>query len=211
MVNLRQISDLPPELDILSLKAAIGENGNIRDRISRLIKSGDLIGVVPGIYGLAKELRKRPLSAEILANMIYGPSYISFEYALSRAGLIPEGVRGITSATPRRNRDFNSPLGPFSYRTLPLPVYSFGWIRESLNDGSGYLIARPEKALLDTLYRSGAVRSVRALYSLLFDDLRIDPAAFQSLDMTVFAAYAARVPGATFSKFIPKLLEAFHE
>jgi hypothetical protein len=113
------------------------------------MRSGELQGVVKGIYVTAPELRKRPLSLEILANKIYGPSYVSFEYILSQAGLIPEAVRTITSATPKRNRNFDTPLGRFSYRHLPLAVYSFGWTRGEHSDGSGWLEAQPEKALLD--------------------------------------------------------------
>ena len=116
MAETRQVAGLGPELDFLALSGLAGDAGNIRDRASRWMKSGDLIGIVPGIYVTAPELRKRPVSLEILANKIFGPSYVSFEYVLSRAGLIPEGVRAVTSATPKRNRDFDTPLGRFSYR-----------------------------------------------------------------------------------------------
>lgn len=44
----------------------------------------------------------------------------------------------------RRNRRFDTALGCFSYRHLPSAVYRFGWTREELPDGAGYLIARPE-------------------------------------------------------------------
>jgi predicted transcriptional regulator of viral defense system len=211
MSEILQLAEAGPELDALALKAIIGEGGNVRDRIRRLTKTGTLVRIVPGIYATAPELRKRPLSLEILANMMYGPSYVSFEYVLSRAGLIPEGVRGVSSATPRKNRDLDSPLGRFSYRSLPLSVYSFGWQREAYADGSGFLIARPEKALLDSLYRMGAVRSLRALKERLFVDLRRDEYAFRSLDGGLLASYAARMPGDTFRVHFPKLLEVLHE
>ena len=40
----------------------------------------------------------RNVPAYLLAGSIYGPSYISFEYALSRYGLIPEAVYAVTCA-----------------------------------------------------------------------------------------------------------------
>jgi hypothetical protein len=174
------------------------------------MKSGQIVGVVPGIYVTAQEFRKRPVSLEILANKIFGPSYVSFEYVLSRAGLIPEGLRAITSATPKRNRDFDTPLGRFSYRHLPLAAYCFGWTREELADGAGYLVALPEKALLDWLYRAGSLRSVSALEERLLEDLRLDWDLFRDLDQARLAGYAARMPGATFRVHFTRLLGRQH-
>lgn len=207
MVYLRRIAELTPEIDFLAISDITGEQGNVRNKISRLMKSGEIQGVVPGIYILAPEFRKRPISMEILANKIFGPSYVSFEYVLSRAGLIPEAVYGVTSATLKRNRDFDTHLGRFSYRHLPPEVYPFGWTREALTDGSGFLIATPEKALLDLLYRSGSVRSMKALEVRLFEDFRIDPPTFRLLDKKRLMAYALRMPGETFSIHFTKLLE----
>jgi len=82
----------------------------------------------------------------------------------------------------------------------------FGWTREELPDGSGFLIARPEKALLDWLYFSGAVRSVRALEQRLYEDLRLDQDELKALDQGRLVEYASRMPGATFSVYMPKFL-----
>jgi hypothetical protein len=210
MVEIRHIAEIGPELDFLALASIQGEDGNVRDRVSRWMRSGLIIGIVPGIYVTANEFRKRPVSLEILANMISGPSYVSFEYVLARNGLIPEGVWGITSATPKRNRDFDTPLGRFRYLHLPLEAYSFGWTREQLPDGAGYLIARPEKALLDCLYRGGAVRSAVGMEERLFEDLRIDPDTFGDLDHARLADYASRMPGATFTVHLMKMMGRSH-
>jgi hypothetical protein len=203
---MRHLAGLGPELDFLAITGLFGEGASTRAKVSRCMKSGDIVGVVPGIYVTAVELRKRPVSLEILANKIFGPSYVSFEYVLSRAGLIPEGVRAVTSATTKRNRDFDTPLGRFAYRHLPTSVYSFGWTCEELDDVAGYLIARPEKALLDWLYRSGSVRSVKALESRLFDDLRLDPKLFCDLDLKRLADYARGMPGDSFQVHFPKFI-----
>jgi hypothetical protein len=208
MAEIRQLSGLGPELDFLAAAAIGGDKVNIRDKISRWLKSGDIIGVVKGLYVTAPELRKRPVSMEILSNMIYGPSYVSFEYILSRSGLIPEAVTTVTAATPKRNRNFDTPLGRFSYRHLPLEAYSFGWTRRELPDGSGWLEALPEKAILDWLYRAGSLRSIHALEERLFEDLRLDPELFGELDHSRLAEYATRMPGATFRLHFNKLLRS---
>ena len=214
MAEIRQLSEIGPELDFLALRGLFGEEGNLRDKASRLMKSGELIGVTRGIYLTAPELRKRPASLEVLANMIYGPSYVSFEYVLYRSGLIPEAVSVPTSATPKRNRRFDTALGCFSYRHLPSAIYRFGWTREELPDGAGYLIAHPEKALLDWLCVTGAVRSVRALEARLRDDLRLDDDALsgssRGQDLERLLGYAARMPGESFQLHLPKLVRRLH-
>ncbi|MGO8692080.1 MAG: type IV toxin-antitoxin system AbiEi family antitoxin domain-containing protein [Rectinemataceae bacterium] len=170
------------------------------------MKSGDLIGIAPGVYATASEFRRRPLSLEVLANMIFGPSYLSLEHVLAKEGLIPEATRAITSATPTRNKDFDTPLGRFSYRYLPPSVFGFGWTRADLDDGSGYFVATPEKALLDWLYRSGAVRSIKVLEERLFEDLRLDSDALMTLNRDRLTAYARAMPGETFRVHFMKLL-----
>ena len=164
MAEIRQLAELGPELDFLAVSGLAGDAGNVRDRASRWMKSGELVGVVPGIYVTA----------------------------------------------PKRNRDFDTPLGRFSYRHLPPGAYSFGWTREELVDGAGYLVALPEKALLDWLYRSGSVRSASALEARLFEDLRLDRDLFRDLDHKRLAQYALRMPGATFRLHLPRLLGRRH-
>jgi len=116
----------------------------------------------------------------------------------------------ITSATPKRNRDFDTALGRFSYRHLPMAAYSFGWTRRELPDGAGWLEALPEKALIDWLYRTGSLRSAKALEARLFEDLRLDPQLFRDLDRGRLTDYAARMPGATFRVHLAKLLGRLH-
>ena len=63
-----------------------------------------------------------PISTEILANLIYGPSSISLDYALYYYGLIPEHVRVVTSITPQRNKIFNTPIGQFTSRNCVIRI-----------------------------------------------------------------------------------------
>ncbi len=210
VAEILRIAELPPELDYLSLAALIKVGSNVRDRISRWMKQGHIIGIVPGLYVSKPELRRRPVSMEIMANRIYGPSYVSFEYVLSAAGLIPEAVPTLTSATVKRGRIVHTPIGSFLYHHLPLKAYTFGIVRHELADGSGFLMARPEKALLDTLYRSGAVRSRLALEHRLYDDLRIDQDHLRDLDRSLLAEYAQRMPGDIFRLYFTAVLRRFH-
>lgn len=61
-----------------------------------------------------------------------------------------------------------------------MPCTRPAW-RSEWRGGYSYQIASPEKALCDKLYSLSPVYSVRVLKELLFDDLRIDEAAFFAL------------------------------
>src|SRR3989339_314357 len=83
-------------------------------------------------------------------NGLYAPSYISFEYALSRYGIIPESVYTITSATTRITREFIVNNKSFTYSHIKKQVYR-GYKTEKIG-GMTVLMAEPEKALVDYLY-----------------------------------------------------------
>ena len=59
MAETRQLAGFGPELDFLALAQVAGEEGDLRGRVSRWMRSGELVGVVKGIYVAAAEFRKR--------------------------------------------------------------------------------------------------------------------------------------------------------
>lgn len=99
-----------------------------------------------GLYAL----RIDPPIEESIANRLYAPSYISFEYALAHYGIIPESVYAVTSATTRITREFIVNNKSFSYSRIKKQVYR-GYRMEKMG-GVTVLIAEPEKALVDYLY-----------------------------------------------------------
>ena len=99
-----------------------------------------------GLYALRIELP----SEEVIANRLYTPSYISFEYAMARYGLIPESVYAITSATTRTTREFIVNNKSFEYAHIKKEAYR-GYRAEKM-DGVAILIAEPEKAFVDYFY-----------------------------------------------------------
>jgi predicted transcriptional regulator of viral defense system len=99
-----------------------------------------------GLYAL----RAEPPQEEAIANRLYAPSYISFEYALARYGIIPESVYAITSATTRLTREFIVNNKSFLYSKIKKQAYR-GYRTEKAG-GMTVLIAEPEKALVDYLY-----------------------------------------------------------
>lgn len=119
----------------------------------------------------------------LVANAIYSPSYLSFDYALSYYGLIPEAVYTYTSATynKKKKKQYNNPLGTFLYRDVPGNVYPYGI--NIIHEGEySYAIATPEKALCDKLYTLSPVKNKKQMIDLLFNDLRIDLDEFKKLN-----------------------------
>ncbi|MDD2371305.1 MAG: hypothetical protein PHQ32_04815 [Firmicutes bacterium] len=148
-------------------------------KIGRLVDSKELVPIVRGFYETDASI-----PGYYLAPIIYGPSYLSFEFALSYYSLIPETVYNFTSATfeKKKAKQYDTPFGTFTYRDVPSEAYPLGIILHSEN-GYGFQIASPEKAICDQLYKISPLMNKSELENLLFDDLRIDRDKFFSLNM----------------------------
>ena len=99
-----------------------------------------------GLYSLRTDL---PPEEEI-ANRLYRPSYLSFEYALATYNIMPEMPYAISSATTQPTRTFHVGERTFSYYTIKREAFA-GYMPTS-RDGRTILIAEPEKALVHYLY-----------------------------------------------------------
>ena len=148
-------------------------------KIRRLVEHGELIAVGRGLYET-----DRNTPGYCLAPIIYGPSYLSFEFALGYHSLIPEAVYTFTSATfeKKKSKRFASTFGNFTYRDVPSAAYPFGIVIHSEN-GYGVQIASPEKAICDELYTISPLSNRKELRRLLFEDLRIDEDEFLKLNL----------------------------
>ncbi len=123
----------------------------MRNQLTRWKKQGLLIELKRGLYVLSRDERQTPLSKEVAAAIIYQPSYISLESAMSHYKMIPERVSAVTSITTRKTRIFRNEEGSFIYRNLKPSLY-FGFAAKKDEYGYPYFFAEPEKALLDYLY-----------------------------------------------------------
>lgn len=170
-----------PYFDYIYLIDSLKEYSSPKSKLTTMIKSGEVIRLRRGLFLAGGSTG---YSIKTLANKIYGPSYISFEYALSYYNMIPERVETITNASfnKNKNRRFDTPVGSFLYRSIPQAAYPHGITRQE-EDNNPFLIATKEKALCDTLSKVGGVGSMKALSSLLFDNLRLDREELFKLSM----------------------------
>ncbi|MGN1344686.1 MAG: hypothetical protein ACI4U3_08905 [Traorella sp.] len=159
----------------------LSDYADIDNKIARLVKSQDLIKLSKGLYETDKDT-----PGYVLAGVIYGPSYLSFEYALSYYGIIPEAVYTYTSATFEKGRTkvYTNKFGNYTYRDIPASAYPYE-IKLITQGTYTYRIASKEKALCDKLYSLSPVSNKKELLRLLFDDLRIDETEFYNLDKNI--------------------------
>jgi len=109
-------------------------------------KKGKILKLKKGLYGISKS----NFSSNLIANLAYKPSYISFETALSYYHLIPETVYSIISATSKASREWNMQNTNYVYRSIKKEAYA-GYIIKTI-ENEQVLIATPEKALADYCY-----------------------------------------------------------
>lgn len=159
-----------------------------KDKISGLVKNGALVRLKKGKYLISKNLKEHPPSLELIANHLYGPSYVSFETALSYYGWIPERTYLVKSAITKRKKTFSNQIGKFEYITVPKAYYPIG-IRQVIYDQQyAFLMASPEKALCDLLMTTKGLRiqSFKSMKTYLEEDLRLDPDPKHTPDLQVF-------------------------
>jgi len=165
---------------------------NVNAKISYMVKKGELLRLKKGVYAFGKEYQTHPIDMISVANILYAPSYVSFEYALSYYGLIPERVYEVTSATMRMKKEFTTPIGRFTYKVIPLQAYALGvdWSYDKTHGGK--LIATAEKALCDKIRSDRGIGrlSLQKLEIYLENDLRIDMDLFFALDVALIEAIA---------------------
>jgi predicted transcriptional regulator of viral defense system len=185
MNTLEQLGTIP--VDFAALSTIFSNYRFQKDKIANLVKNGDLIRLKKGLFVVSPKIHRQPVCRELIANHLYGPSYVSFESALSFYSLIPERVHAIRSMTIKRARRFVTPLGNFEYTTSPIGYFEIGIHQESIDGKYAYLIASPEKAICDLIVATLRLRlqSVKAMRIYLEEDLRIELSVLENFDIEI--------------------------
>lgn len=114
--------------------------------LERQAKEGLFLRLKNGLYMLKTD----PVFEEEIANRLYQPSYLSFEYALAYHHLLPEMPYSLTSATTKPTRIFEIENKTFSYLTIKKEAFTgYSLIKTPSRE---ILMADPEKALVDYCY-----------------------------------------------------------
>ncbi|HRG47269.1 MAG TPA: hypothetical protein PLX69_12710 [Leptospiraceae bacterium] len=183
------------ELDIIYLNSLFRNYTSPKDKITYLIKKGDLISVKRGLYILSDEYKKSA-SRKILASMIYSPSYLSMQSALHFYGLIPESVYSEVSVTTKRTKTFKTPVGNFEYHSSSLKDFLWGLRFAKIDESRQIRIASPIKALYDLMsyslnnlkkYDDNALLKYVELLRLDEDDFTISKEEYNSLNNAYYS------------------------
>ena len=173
-------------ITISMLKEKYHDYANPLDKIKRDADKGILIRLTKGIYETDKSV-----DPYLLASSILSPSYLSFDWALSYYGLIPEKVTSITSATfgNRKNKTFVNYFGRYEYTDIPAKSFPEGL---TYLESGEYVVkfATKEKAVCDSLCKWRVTKSIKELKELLFVDKRIDEDEFASCDFKLMERLA---------------------
>ena len=162
------------------------------NKISALEKRGDLIRLKQGLYVPNSQVSGQRLSEVLVANQLYGPSYVSLQYALRYYGLIPEQVFTVTSMALKHSKIFYTTLGRFEYVHIDDEIFPIGIREAKTENGSSFLIATPEKALCDLISDISQLnlRYKKEILVWLEEDIRFDMDELFQFDTNILREYA---------------------
>ena len=189
---LNQVGNTPFTTSVLA--SLYSETRQINDKARRLEQEGRIVRLKRGLYVRSTD-DGAILIPMLIANHLYGPSYVSMHTALRHYGLIPERVYEIQSMTIKHSRSFDTPIGHFSYYSCPQNYFSLG-IRQESQGTDTYLVASPEKALCDLIVKSSGLTatSIKSLRSWLAEDLRFDMDALSHFDVVLLEQCGKQAP-----------------
>lgn len=155
---------------------------NPKAKIGRMVDEGALFPIIRGFYEDQKDT-----PAHYLAGCIYGPSYISFEFALAYYGLLDKkSWPAVTSAAfgKRKEKSHETMFGVFTYRDIPKKAFPKELVLHTEN-GYSFIMASPEKALCDELYKVSPAANLKELRARMFDEIGIGKRKINRLDPVV--------------------------
>lgn len=115
--------------------------------LARLAKKGIVKKIMHGLWGLSSDRRFTPHAVIPFLNANH-QAYLSFTSALHMHGIISQAPRVITVASTAHSRMIHTTVGDFEVHQIAPEFFDgFDW-----SEGDDYLVATPEKALVDCLY-----------------------------------------------------------
>lgn len=167
-------------------------------QLSQWVKRGYLLRLKNGLFAFSE--KSENLKIETIAFNLYQPSYVSLEWALAKYGLIPEMTYNCTSITTKTTRSFKNKFGNFTFRNVKENMF-FGYTKIEEN-GQVYLIAEPEKALIDYIYLN--MKKIKNQDDV--NELRLNEFAIKDIDVKKIRKYADVVNNKRFMKILNIIL-----
>lgn len=156
-------------------------------------------GFIFKIYrGIWCEAGNKHLSPHVVTPFLFPRhrTYVSFISALHLYGIIEQIPQIITLASTAHTKIIHTKIGTFSvHQITPLFFDGFGWYKER----GDFLIAEPEKALIDSLYLSGCKKKQFGY----FPELHFP----KSFSFKKAKEWAKKIPDAKIRSYVHKKLD----
>ena len=180
------------------------------DKINELTRQGYLLPIKRGLYIPGPKLRLSRPDPFLLANHLYGPSYVSLDSALAFWGMIPERVMETVSITTKFAKKYETAAGRFTYIHMLPPYYAFGIQQVTLTERQQVLMASPEKALCDKIITTSGIllRSKKQTMDLLLEDLRITETDLKELRFDLIEEWSVKAPKQSSMEMLAKSLRS---
>ena len=194
--------------------------GQVQARLSRWVAQEKLVRLRRGRYLLAEAYRRCQPSTYHISNYLLRPSYVSLHSALEFHALIPEAVAVVQAVTPLHGRRWRTPVGEFRYRSIRHDRFfgyrSYDSRREPVARGKvhetasprrapgngqrAFLMAVPEKAILDFFYLSRGEWTTTRIVEMRFQNV-------DAIDVGVLRKLAAELDSPKVQRATKRLLK----
>lgn len=133
--------------------------------------TGEIVKIRNGLYARTDFEMRGDLDRFLVAKNLYEPSYVSLHSALKYYNIIPESVYTVTSLTTRKTQEFSFNHTTYSFQKLKQKLF-FGFSPVEWR-GETFLMASPEKALLDLAYFEPRFSDPDWLEEMRFDPMEL--------------------------------------
>jgi len=146
------------------------DQGFLQVQLNQWQNKGYIKKIINGWYIFSdKTLDENKLC--IVSNRVHIPSYVSLEFAFRYYDLIPEGVFQMTCVSTKKTTSFETHIGYFQYRKIATK-YFFGY--KLVQSGQDFfLLAYPEKAIIDYFYLNPQIKNEEQFYELRFNQANL--------------------------------------
>ncbi|MEN9994986.1 MAG: hypothetical protein RL762_1643 [Bacteroidota bacterium] len=164
---IKEYSNAPISRHVLL--EVLSEYKRPNDKISELIKNGELVSLRRGLYLPGPETGLPIPASFLIANHLHGP---------------------------KTTKKIKTSIGRFGYQHLPSPYYSFGIKCVELSKNQLVLLASPEKAICDKIVLTPIInlRSIKQTRAFLLEDLRIDEQLLRTLNLEMMSTWLEDAP-----------------
>ena len=185
MERLKRMGIIPVNKDVLY--SLFDDLKQPKDKMSYLEYRKLIVRIKRDLYVVSKNVHNQEISRELVANHLYGPSYVSQESALAHYGLIPERVFTMRSVCMKPYKRYETSLGHFEYMKVPDEYFQIAVNQEIIDNSYCFLIASPEKALCDLILCTNNLRlqSVKAMSEYLEQNLRFEMSVLASFNLNI--------------------------